>query len=492
MSLPISPGFFRASRAARVGVALALTALAASFGAHARADDASQSGDAEINKGAFVLVPVSPAAPLRPKIEIERLTLDNGLRVVLNRDVTSPTVAVVVWYDVGSRNEKPGEGGFAHLFEHIMFEGSEKLPRGVHSKVVEARGGKLNASTSEDWTRYWEMMPAGELGTTLFLESDRMRALHIDEEAFENQRKVVEEEYRMRVDNAPYVKGYFRLLELIYEGYHHYSHPAIGTMSELDAAKLEWVKKFHDSYYAPNNAVLVISGEFEIAEAKALVTKYFAPVAKVAVTPYDDAPFTGRTKASGPEVVSDAFARAPATMFGWTIPKKGEKEHYALEIATVILSGGESSRLEKKLVKDLGWAQSVSASTEDHRGPDAFVMDAHLSEKAKLEDVEKVLLAEVDQLSKKAPTEAEMKKARAKVEHGFLFGLQANIARALSLAEFEGERGDAKLLLSEADRLTEVTAEDVRAAVAKYLKKDKVAHVRILPTPSAKKSEATK
>ncbi|MEO7095030.1 MAG: insulinase family protein, partial [Polyangiales bacterium] len=144
---------------------------------------------------------------LKPKIEIERLTLDNGLRVVLNRDVTSPTVGVVVWYDVGSRNEKPGEGGFAHLFEHIMFEGSEKFPRGIHDKIVEGRGGKLNASTSEDWTRYWEMMPAGELGVTLFLEADRMRSLHIDEEAFENQRKVVQEEYRMRVDNAPYVKG---------------------------------------------------------------------------------------------------------------------------------------------------------------------------------------------------------------------------------------------------------------------------------------------
>ena len=388
---------------------------------------------------------------LKPKLDIERFTLDNGLRVVLNRDVTSPTVGVVVWYDVGSRNEKPGEGGFAHLFEHIMFEGSEKFPRGVHDKIVEGRGGKLNASTSEDWTRYWEMMPAGELGVTLYLEADRMRALHIDEEAFENQRKVVQEEYRMRVDNAPYVKGYFRLLELIYEGYHPYAHPAIGSMPELDAAKLEWVKAFHDSYYAPNNAVLVVSGDFQTAEAKALVHKYFDAVPKVAnVKKYDDLPFAGRSKASGPEVVSDSFARTPATMFGWSIPKDGDKEHYALEIAATVLADGESSRLHKKLVKDLGWAQDASASTEDHRGPDAFVVDAHLSEKeaAKpggLDEVEKVLLAEIDDLGKKGPTAEEMKKARAKIEHGFLFGLQSNLSRALTLAKFEGQRGDAKL-----------------------------------------------
>ncbi len=438
------------------------------------------------------------AAPLKAKIDIDRFTLDNGLRVVLNRDVSSPTVAVCVWYDVGSRNEKPGEGGFAHLFEHIMFEGSASLPRGVHDKIVEGRGGRLNASTSEDWTRYWELMPAGELDVTLFLEADRMKALQINEEAFENQRKVVQEEYRMRVDNAPYVKGYFRLLELVYEGYHPYAHPAIGSMSELDAAKLEWVKAFHDAYYAPNNAVLVVSGDFEVEAAKKLVHKNFDGVPKVAaVKKYDDAPFAGRTKASGPETVSDAFAQTPATMFGWSIPKDGDKEHYALEIAATVLSDGESSRLHKKLVKELGLAQDASAGTEDHRGPDAFVLDAHLSEKAAekaggLEEVEKILLAEIDEMAKKGPTADEMKKARAKIEHGFLFGLQSNLSRVMTLAKFEGQRGDAKLLDSEMERLLAVTPEDVKAAVAKYLKRETVAHVRVLPPPKEKKPEGEK
>jgi zinc protease len=177
------------------------------------------------------------------------------------------------------------------------------------------------------------------------------------------------------------------------------------------------------------------------------------------------------------------------TAYAWSIPKPGDPDHYALELAAAILSNGESSRLEKKLVKELGWAQSVSAGTEDHRGPDAFVLDAHLSENAKIENVEKELLAAIDDLAKKAPSAAEMKKARAKIEHAFLFGLQTNLSRGLELAGFEGERGDATKLTTEVDRYLAVTPEQVKAAVAKYLVKEKIAHVRVLPVPE--KSEKT-
>jgi zinc protease len=435
-------------------------------------------------------------APLKPKLSIERFTLENGLRVVLNPDPTSPTLAVVVWYDVGSRDEKPGEGGFAHLFEHMMFEGSAKVPRGEHDKLVEGRGGKLNAATSEDWTRYYELMPSSELPLTLYLEADRMKSLQVTEEAFENQRKVVQEEYRMRVENAPYVKGYFRLMELVYEGYHPYAHPVIGSMQELDAAKLEWVQAFHKRWYGPNNAVVVISGDVDAAQAKALVHRYFDGVPKIAVQPTQFPAFAGRTKASGAESVVDANARTPATLLGWSIPPDRSKEHYALEIAATVLGDGESSRLQRKLVKDQAVAQSVSVSTEDHRGPDAFVIDAQLAERGKLEDVEKAILAEVDALAKKGPTEAELKKARAKVEHAFLFGLQANLSRAMALAKFEGHHGDAKLLAAEVDAYLAVTADDVRAAVGKHLVKDKLAHVRVLPkaheTPGDKASDGAK
>jgi predicted Zn-dependent peptidase len=429
---------------------------------------------------------------LRPKLELTRLTLANGLRVVLDRDTSSPTVAVAVWYDVGSRNEKPGEGGFAHLFEHIMFEGTDTVPRGEHDKIIEGRGGKLNASTSEDWTRYWEMMPSSELAVTLFLEADRMRSLKVTEEAFENQRKVVQEEYRMRVDNAPYVKGYFRLMELVYDGYHPYAHPAIGSMQELDAAKLEWVKRFHDTYYGPNGAVLVISGDFQVDQATKLVHQYFDPVKPITLTPFTDQGYAGRAKATGIETVQDAAARTPSTAMGWAIPKDGEDDHYALELAAAILSDGESSRLHKKLVRDLAWAQNAEASTEDHRGPDAFVIDVRLGEKGKAEDVEKAVWAEIDALAKTGPTPAEMAKARAKVEHSFLFGLQSNLSRALALAKYEGQRGDATMLAGEVDKYLAVTPERVKAAVAKWLRHDKVAQVRVVPkTPPPPSASST-
>ncbi|GAC1351143.1 MAG: pitrilysin family protein [Polyangiales bacterium] len=427
---------------------------------------------------------------LRPKLAISRFTLSNGLRVVLNPDPTSPTLAVVVWYDVGSRNEKPGEGGFAHLFEHLMFEGSEKVPRGVHDKIVEGRGGKNNAQTSEDFTRYYETMPSSELPVTLYLEADRMRSLNVTEEAFENQRKVVEEEYRMRVDNAPYVKGQLRLMELAYEGYHPYAHPAIGSMAELDAAKLEWVRAFHHNYYGPNNAVLVVAGDFDPKEGEKLVHQYFDAVPKIAVKPYDDAPFAGRSQPAKPEAVSDAFASTEETMLAWPIPKSVDKDHYALQIAATVLSDGESSRLERKLVKELAIAQMVSADTDDHRGPDTFTIAARLAKRGTVEDVEKRLWAEIDALAAKGPSKEELQKARAKIEHGFLFGLESNLSRALTLAKFEGERGDARLLDSEMDRLLGVSADDVRAAVAKYLKRDRVVQVRVAPANAPSKGSS--
>lgn len=473
---------------ARVSSALAIAVflLGSLSGAQKLAEPVKKVATDKAPTSAPGKAPVPSAAavqPLRPKLAIERFTLDNGLRVVLNPEPTSPTLAVVVWYDVGSRNEKPGEGGFAHLFEHMMFEGSAGVPRGVHDKIVEGRGGKLNASTSEDWTRYFELMPSSELPVTLFLEADRMKSLQVVEDAFENQRKVVQEEYRMRVDNAPYVKGYFRLMELVYEGYHPYAHPAIGSMAELDAAKLAWVQSFHKRWYGPNNAVLVVAGDIDVEQAKTLIHKYFDGVAKIPVPSKELPPFAGRTTPTGPEPVMDPNARTGESLLAWSIPPDHTKEHYALEMAAAVLTGGESARLKRKLVKDLSLAQDIEANTEDHRGPDAFVITAQLSDKAKFEDVEKAIWAEVDDLAKKGPTDAELRKARAKVEHAFLFGLQANLSRAMALAKFEGHNGDASLLKSEPDRYLEVTAADVKAVVAKYLVREKLAHVRVMPTP---------
>ena len=232
---------------------------------------------------------------------MQKATLDNGLRVVMNVDHTSPTIAVAVTYDVGARNEERGRSGFAHLFEHMMFEGSANVAKGEHFKLVSAHGGTLNGTTSSDRTNYFEMLPANELPLALWLEADRMKSLDVSAENFENQRKVVQEEYRMRVSNVAYAPAQIRLEELVFQGYWPYEHDAIGSMQDLDNAQLEWVRAFHDSYYAPNLAVLSIAGDFEPDEAMQLVHRFFDTGKKQEkVIPYEPPALSRADRARAP------------------------------------------------------------------------------------------------------------------------------------------------------------------------------------------------
>src|SRR5512145_921916 len=217
---------------------------------------------------------------------LKEKTLPNGLRVIMAPDSESPTVSVCVTYDVGSRNEILGQSGFAHLFEHMMFQGSRNVGKGAHFQLVTARGGQLNGTTSSDRTNYFETLPSSELELGLWLEADRMRWLDVSESNFENQRSVVKEEYRMRVENAAYRPALIELERLVFSGYPPYEHPVIGSMADLDAAKFEWVRGFHSRYYGPNNAVLSISGGFDPVSAMALVRKYFGPIPPIAVAAY--------------------------------------------------------------------------------------------------------------------------------------------------------------------------------------------------------------
>ena len=209
---------------------------------------------------------------------IERLTIENGLRLVLAPDSNAKTVAISITYGVGSRDEGPGQSGFAHLFEHMMFQGSQHVAKGQHFTLISERGGSLNGTTSADRTNYFEVLPSSELELTMWLEADRMRALAVTAENFENQRAVVKEEYRMRYENAPYMTGLIRLGELVFAEYGPYKRPTIGSMADLDAAKLEWVKAFYDSHYAPKNAVLTLSGDFDRDQAVKLARQYFGAI----------------------------------------------------------------------------------------------------------------------------------------------------------------------------------------------------------------------
>lgn len=423
----------------------------------AQAAPAAKKGDAPIE-----------VKPIEVRIPVTRLTLDNGLRVVMNVDRTSPTVAIAVVYDVGARNEEKGRSGFAHLFEHMMFQGSKNVKKGEHMKLVTGHGGTLNGTTSSDRTSYFEVLPSNELALGLWLEADRMASLDVSQDNFENQRKVVKEEYRARISNAAYVPSALRLEELVFQGYWPYEHPAIGTMADLDGAQLDWVKDFHARYYGPNNAVLTIAGDFDEAEATALVRKYFDKIPKIQVTPFTDAPVPEQTS-QRTAVVKDEHARSPAVLYGWRAPKMREPGAYALDLAAIVLGGGESSRLHQLLVRDKAVVQDVSAHLSARRGPGVFEIDAKLTPEAKTGDVEKLIDGVVKDLVAKGPTAEEMAKAQMRAQSRQIFGLQTNGARARMLAEYELFFGDAGLLAGEAARYLAVTADDVKKAAAEHL-----------------------
>jgi predicted Zn-dependent peptidase len=423
-----------------------------------------------------------PPPPPALALQVQKATLENGLRVVMNVDRTSPTIAVAVTYDVGARNEERGRSGFAHLFEHMMFEGSANVAKGEHFKLVSGHGGNLNGTTSSDRTNYFEMLPSNELPLALWLEADRMKSLDVSAENFENQRKVVQEEYRMRVSNVAYAPAQIRLEELVFQGYWPYEHDAIGSMQDLDNAQLEWVRSFHASNYAPNLAVLSIAGDFEPDEAMQLVHRFFdtgKKQEKVILYEPGDLP-----EQQGPRSASleDSHAKTPAFFYGYAILPNREPDHYALELAMSVLTDGESSRLHQKLVRDKALAQDVGGWTEDHRGPDIAGIQVKLAEGARLADAQKSTDAIIDALAKNGPTDAEMAKVRNRVEASFLFGLQSNLQRANKLGQYELFYGDARLLNGEPAKYFEVTKDDIKRVMTKYMVSARRTVVEVRPT----------
>ena len=426
----------------------------------------------------------APPTGVTVALQIQRATLENGLRVVLNPDHTSPTIAVAVAYDVGSRNEERGKSGFAHLFEHMMFQGSRNVEKGGHFRLIAAHGGQMNGTTNTDRTNYFEMLPENELALGLFLEADRMKSLDISEANFENQRKVVQEEYRMRVSNAAYAPSEIRLEELVYQGYWPYEHSTIGSMADLDAAKLDSVGDFFAHHYGPNNAVLSIAGDFEPAQALALVHRYFDSVPKITATPFQDVPFPEQTS-QRTAVMHDDNARTAGLFYGWAIPPDRTADHYALEVAAALLGRGESSRLHQLLVRDKSVALGASADTADRRGPDIFTITVKLAEGRKPADVEKLVEDEVKALATRGPSDAEIEKARRQLETGLLLSLQSNGARARRLADYEIFTGDASQFNGELAKYLAVTKEDVKRVVAQYLGPTRRSIVETYPTESA-------
>jgi predicted Zn-dependent peptidase len=400
-------------------------------------------------------------------LQVSRAALDNGLRVVMNQDGTVPTVAVSVYYDVGSRNEAKGRSGFAHLFEHMMFQGSANVGKGEHFGLIINRGGSANGTTSNDRTNYFETLPSNELALGLWLEADRMRSLAVTQENFENQRTTVMEERRQRIDNQPYVPSMLRINELAYGDYWPYAHSTIGDMQDLLDAPLEAVQDFFDTYYAPNNAVISISGDFDPNEAMALVEEYFGGIA-ARETPSFDAPPPAKQVSEQTETMYDANATLPAFHLAYHIPRSRTPDHYALEMLALVLGDGESSRLYQRLVKRDEICQQVAVGTDDRRGPDLFSAWAVMSSGHPPKAAQEIIYEELRAIAERGVTERELEKARNRVSAAFVFGLQSNMARSQQLAEFELYWGDANLLKLELDHYLAVTAEDIKRVTAQY------------------------
>jgi len=414
-------------------------------------------------------------------------TLSNGLRVVLSPDRAIPVVSIAVYYDVGSRNEKEGRTGFAHLFEHMMFQGSENVPKAAHFQYIFHAGGTMNGTTSTERTNYFETLPSNYLPLAFWLESDRMRSLKVTQENLDNQRQAVQEEKRLRYDNQPYVTAFLRMNELIFANPAN-AHSTIGSMEDLDAATIDDVKEFFRIYYAPNNAVLTVVGDFDNDEARALAEKYFGNIPAQPVPPPVDVS-EPETVAIREETFQDPLAPAPAFVLGWKIPERRTKDFYALSLAGTLLFEGDSSRLYQKLVKGDESVVSIEGGVDERRGPSALYIFALPKPGEEVTKIREQIFDEIERIAADGPTEAEMEKLRNSLCNDAVRGRQSTMYRAQRIAEFALYDSDPHLVDSELDHYLALTADDIKNAVARHVNVDNRVVLDIIPAPAAEATE---
>jgi predicted Zn-dependent peptidase len=416
------------------------------------------------------------------EISYETYELDNGLQVILHQDRSTPVAAVDVWYDVGARDEERGRSGFAHLFEHMMFQGSENVEKAQHLTMVESVGGSVNGSTTEDRTNYFETVPANRVNLALWLEADRMRSLAVTEENLENQRETVKEERRLRVDNQPYGKSFLRFTTMPYDSAtcFGYAHSVIGSMEDLNAASVEDVQSFFDTYYAPNNATLVVSGDFETEQVKELIRGYFGgiersePPAEVECeVDYD----TGIQV----DTIMDQNANLPAIFWSYRVPPHEHPDSYALQLVSRLFGQGESSRLHQELVKETGAAAQVNAFLSSRRGPGLFAGFAIANQGVPADSLLGLVQSEVRRLAEDPPTTEELEKAKNDYEASEIQGRQRVLQKAEELQHFAHFHDDLADINSALDRYLAVEREDLRRVVEEYLTPDNLSVVVTLP-----------
>jgi predicted Zn-dependent peptidase len=433
------------------------------------------------------LTAIAPAATApkvpasTPKVTFTDTRLKNGLRVIIAEDHVAPVLSVAVTYNVGSRDERKGRTGFAHLFEHMMFKGSENIGPGEHFMLVFNNGGSMNGTTNKDRTLYFETMPSNQLDLTLFLEADRMRSLEITKENLDNQRHAVQEERRLGVDNQPYGKTFEAIDELAYDNF-AYEHSVIGSMEDLSAASVQDVAEFFKTYYAPNNAVLAIVGDVKADECLAKVRKHFESI------PSQPAPsgVDMNEPAQAAErrlTLDDALARLDRVDVVYKIPPAMSPDEDALSVLGTVLGGGRSSRLYEQVVRQKELASSASAFAGTSRGPGLFRVNAMATPGKSVADIEAAIAEEIEKVKTGPIAPWEMEKARTTARSSFVSSVQSTLSRAILLSQYALFYDDPELINTRAQKIAAVTAEDVQRVARQYLTREN--RTVVITTPKA-------
>jgi predicted Zn-dependent peptidase len=422
-------------------------------------------------------------ASTTPRINLSETHLSNGLRVITVEDRTAPVIVVAITYNVGSRDERPRRTGFAHLFEHMMFKGSENVGTGEFYYLVFNNGGNMNGSTTEDRTNYYEMLPASQLDLALFLEADRMRSLVINKTNLDNQRNAVQEERRLNLDNQPYGPSSEILQGMIYDNF-AYKHSVIGSMADLNAATVDDVAAFFKTYYAPNNAVLTLVGDFKTTDALKRIRQRFGSIPRQPDPPAVDMT-EPEQKAERRGTVDDPLARLAVVDIAFKTVAGNTPEFYALQILSASLQGGQSSRLYQRLVRDNQLAANVSGLMDEKRGLGALYISATLRQGVKPADVEAVIYNEIERIKKEGIANWELQKAKNTTRRSFINSLQSPLSVALNIGIWTVFYNDSNLINTRLDKVTAVTKADVQRVAIQYLTTTRRTVIVTMPKPKA-------
>jgi len=430
-----------------------------------------------------LLVTTDTRAAVRPpKLDYTMTTLANGMNVVFLEDHSTPIVHLEMWYHVGSKNERPGRTGFAHFFEHMMFKGSKNVEPEGHPSYISSVGGQSNAYTNEDATVFWETVPSQYLPLILWLEADRLGSLRIEEKVFKTEREVVKEERRMRIENQPYG----RLQEIISDQaftMHPYKHPVIGSMKDLDAASVEDVREFFQTYYVPNNATAVLVGDFDPKEAQALVTQYLGRVPKSEKpVPRDIPKEPAQTKEKRVTLKEDW--PLPAVVVAHHITYDGNPDSYPLHVASKILSDGQSSRIYRKLVYEKGLALAAFGGGNIIEDPNLFFAVAIVQPGHTTDETIDALIAELDRLREEPVSAAELQQAKNQFARDYIFQRESDQSKAEVLGHAVVIHNDIKTADGEFDIFQNLTTADVQRVAKTYFTPENRLVLTILPKGS--------